>query len=340
MANNLIKRLKKDLLKLDAGHQLTERQLSQLERKIGAVYADAAKEISATINKYWRGFYKRDAEMRARLEDGEIDKQYYKAWLRNQIGRGERFERMREELVTSIHHVNEIANGMINEGTLGVYVMNRNYTSYIIEKVHPQASFTLYNKAAIKRILLHDPNLMPYYPPLRALKRGIDLAYGEKIIRRSITQGILQGHGIKQIEKSMRDRIVGMNRESSIRAARTAYTNAQNGGRLDQMLEAQAKGIRVEKQWLSTSDGRTRDSHVEANGEIRALNEKFSTGLMHPADREGRPEEVYNCRCTMLHVINGQSIMPDKLLIEGATTQTAKRDFLDWSKRKGGKADE
>ena len=44
--------------------------------------------------------------------------------------------------------------------------------------------------------MVEQPDLMPYYPKDRALKRGIDLAYGKKQITASVTSSILQGKSI------------------------------------------------------------------------------------------------------------------------------------------------
>jgi hypothetical protein len=64
--------------------------------------------------------------------------------------------------------------------------------------------------------------------------------------------------------------------------------------------KAKEKGADVVKQWNSTLDGKTRDSHRQVDGEIRELDEKFSNNLMFPGDPSGGAEEVVNCRCALL----------------------------------------
>lgn len=64
--------------------------------------------------------------------------------------------------------------------------------------------------------------------------------------------------------------------------------------------KAKEKGADIVKQWDSTLDGKTRDSHRKVDGEIRELDEKFSNNLMFPGDTSGGAEEVVNCRCALL----------------------------------------
>ena len=63
-----------------------------------------------------------------------------------------------------------------------------------------------------------------------------------------------------------------------------------------------------EREWLSTRDGRTRPTHVLANGQRRLITEAFSVGgwdMMHPGDasRGAPPKEFVNCRCTIIPVM-------------------------------------
>jgi len=69
---------------------------------------------------------------------------------------------------------------------------------------------------------------------------------------------------------------------------------------MDACYKAKAKGADMVKQWDSTLDSRTRESHAIVDGEIRELDEKFSNGLMFPGDPSGGAAEVINCRCALL----------------------------------------
>lgn len=149
---------------------------------------------------------------------------------------------------------------------------------------------------------------MPYYPPKRAVNRGIDLAYGKRQITAQITSGILQGESIKHLADRLQNKIPDMNRTSAIRAARTAVTGAQNAGRLDSYFKAEEMGIRLKKRWLSTLDNRTRHTHAVLDGQVRDTEKPFEVSgyeIMYPGDSSAAPEMVYNCRCTMIAEVEG-----------------------------------
>lgn len=127
--------------------------------------------------------------------------------------------------------------------------------------------FDLWDEQTVKRLIVEQPDLMPYYPPKRALRRGIDLAWGKKQITASVTSSILQGRSVKGMADDLQTRILEMNRSSAIRTARTAVTGAQNAGRMDSYHAAEKMGIRMKKEWLATLDNRTRHAHAVLDGQ-------------------------------------------------------------------------
>lgn len=164
---------------------------------------------------------------------------------------------------------NEVAAAYMNDQTPGIYALNRNYAAYTIERqVGADVGFDLWGEQTAKRLIAERPDLTPYYPPQRAVKRGIDLAWGKRQITAQVTSGILQGESIKHLADRLQTNIPNMNRDSAIRAARTAVTGAQNAGRQESYSAAAKMGIELEKEWLATLDGRTRHSHGAADGQI------------------------------------------------------------------------
>ena len=291
--------------KPDAAHLQTDKELAKLEKRIAKIYKEAADDLQKTIDDYFAKFVKRDAKQRERLEAGEITEQEYKQWRLAQMGRGERFKALQSRVAERYTEANETAVRYVNDATPGIYSLNRNYSAYTIEKVAGNVGFDLWDEQTVRRLIVENPEVMPYYPPEKALKRGIDLAYGKKQISASVTSSILQGKSIPRIAKDLQTRMPEMNKSSAIRTARTAVTGAQNAGRMDSYVAAEKMGIKVRKEWLSTLDGRTRHSHAMLDGKVVDKDKKFENGCMFPGDPNGPPWEVYNCRCTLIAAVEG-----------------------------------
>lgn len=293
--------------KPDLAHCLTDKELAALEKRIAAEYRKAAKELQEKIDDYFAKFEERDKKQLQRVKDGKLSMQEYKQWRLAQIGRGERFEALRDRIAERMTRANEVAAAYINDKTPGIYTLNRNYAAYTIEQqVGADVGFDLWDEQTVKRLIVEQPDLMPYYPPKRAVKRGIDLAWGKRKISEQITSGILQGESIKHLADRLQKNIPNMNRDSAIRAARTAVTGAQNAGRLESYRAAEEMGIKLQKQWMATLDNRTRHDHAAADGQTVEEDKPFNVGgyeLMFPGDPKGPGREIYNCRCTMIAVV-------------------------------------
>ena len=293
----------------DLGHKLTDAELAKLERRIAKLYREAGKELQETIDAYFEQFKQRDEEMKALIGTVQNGKEWteadYKQWRLNQIGRGERYQAMRDKVAHRVTDANAVAVAYTNDATPGIYSLNRNYAAYTIEQVSGNVGFDLWDEQSVKRLIVDQPDLMPYYPPKRALKRGIDLAYGKKQITASVTSSILQGKSIKHMADDLQKRITTMSRDNAIRTARTAVTGAQNAGRMDSYAAAEKMGIKLKKRWLATLDARTRHSHAMLDGEKAEQDKKFSNGCRFPGDPQGPPWEIYNCRCTLIAAVEG-----------------------------------
>lgn len=297
------------MAKPDYAHKMTDAELSKLEQRIAKLYKEAAYELTDTVKTYFEQFKKRDAAMKEKLDAGKITEQQYKQWRLAQMGRGKRFTALRDKVAERYTNANETAVAYVNDATPGIYSLNRNYAAYKIEQVSDKADFTLWDEQTVKRLIVEQPDLMPYYPPKRALQRGIDLKYGKQQITGSVTSSILQGKSIPKIANDLQQRMQGMSRASAIRTARTAVTAAQNAGRLDTYRAAQDMGIKLKKQWLATLDNRTRHAHAMLDGQTVDVDKPFKVDgyeLMYPGDSSAPGYLVYNCRCTQIAEVDGE----------------------------------
>jgi hypothetical protein len=74
------------------------------------------------------------------------------------------------------------------------------------------------------------------------------------------------------------------------------------------------------KRWLATLDGKEREDHFEAHGQIRAIDEPYDVGgeqLMHPLDPAGSAAQVCNCRCDEVPVVTADQAFSDADVWDG-----------------------
>ena len=165
-------------------------------------------------------------------------------------------------------------------------------------------SFSLISKETLEALERGDISF-----PYEEMQRKIvnipkDERWNMKQITSKLSQGIMNGDSIPKISQSFLE-VVNNNAVSATRAARTMTTQAENRGRLDSYKTLDDSGVVQQKVWIATPDSRTRASHLDVDGEAVDIKDEFSNGLEFPADPQGAPEEVYNCRCSMRTEIIG-----------------------------------
>lgn len=284
----------------DRAHRLTDRELKNLEEKIAKAYKQAYDGIAEKTDKYFIQFAKLDKEMAQKVKDKKITVSQYREWRKNKMLIGKRWNNMLEVIGKDMLNTEKIAMSYVNDTKLDVYAINANFATYQIEHdSRIDTSFTLYNKDTVKMLIKENPRLLPNYKPNEEKL----LLWNKQHINSAITQAILQGKAIPDVAKSL-EKVTDMDKRAAVRNARTAVTCAQNKARFDSYERAEELGIKMKKVWLATLDDRTRESHVDLDGEEVDINEKFSNGLMFPADPDGEPAMVYNCRCRMITQID------------------------------------
>ena len=303
----------------DKAHRLTDEKLEEMEKRLSAIYSRAEKEIQKTADEYFYKFAKQDEAKRKLLEQGKITEDEYKKWRKGKVMYGKRFTAMKEQCAKQLLNVNQTALAYVNGELPEVYAINYNALAGSVNGVGGY-SFTLVDADTVRNLAVTDTSLLPY----KELDPTKDIPWNMKKINAETLQGILQGESMDKIAKRLRN-VQEMNKTQAIRSARTIVTGAENKGRQDSYARAEADGIILQKEWLSTNDGRTRHSHAMLDGAIVDQDKKFENGLMYPGDPSGRPEEVYNCRCTLVAKVNGfkkvqvQKAMAEKQVEEPKT---------------------
>lgn len=297
-----------------SAHDWTNGKLEEMERHLRGIYSRAEKEVGEAWNAYMK---KADAELeRLGKAYSEAKKTGDKTLIR-EAGRklaaekqkqtiyNTRYQALTKDLAESISKVNQTAAAYINGQLPQIYAVNYNEVAGVANKAVTarftgRTSFELVDAGTIKRLSTVEENLLPY----KYINGKKDVRWNIAKINSEVTQGILQGESIPNISKRLANVLV-MDQTSAIRNARTTVTCAENKGRVDMMHDAAEKGVIMKKGWSAHTDGRERASHAALDGDFVDIDDEFANGLQYPGDPGGEPEEVYNCRCSLVYDVVG-----------------------------------
>lgn len=120
----------------------------------------------------------------------------------------------------------------------------------------------------------------------------------------------LRGENPLTVARTMEQEFNFLSRDRANLVARTEAVVITGGA---QQQCYQASGVEF-KRWLTTLDGRERESHFEAHGQLVPINEPFIVGdeeLQFPGDPDGDIKEIANCRCSHIAVVSAEQVFSD-----------------------------
>ena len=246
---------------------------------------DKALELQNAINSLDLAIsVTEDAEELARLQSMKQSKVYQKQYqdaLKKQVG-----SILDNMQVEEFKTVSEYLNKCYEDGFIG--------TRYDLQGQGIPLCFPLDQESMVRAVQLDSKISQGLYTRL-----GEDVSLLKKKITAQVSRGISTGMSYALVAKQLEGYTnIGFN--NAVRIARTEGHRIQTQATMDACYKAKDRGADIVKQWDSTLDARTRDSHAKVDGEIRELGKKFSNGLMFPGDPSGRASEVVNCRCALL----------------------------------------
>ena len=307
----------------DKAHLATDELLDKMERRLSAIYTRASREIGEAWTAYMQESGKEIDDLQRQYKeakaanDTELARQLGKSLgraKREHTLMDKRYRELTQQTAEQLAHVNETATAYINNNLPEVYAMNYNATGEAFNGIGGY-SFTLTDADTIRNLVESDSSLLP----MRELDFAKDVAWNIEKMNAEVLQGILQGESMDKIADRLAQ-VIGMNLNSAIRAARTMVTSAENKGRQDGFERAAASGIILKREWIATSDGRTRDWHRELDGVTAAVDEPFENAIgkiMYPGDPSADGANVWNCRCTITAVVKGfKSAQAQKAMAE------------------------
>jgi len=139
----------------------------------------------------------------------------------------------------------------------------------------------------------------------RQAQRSLALteATTREAVRKQISEGLAANESLGQIVERIRV-MPEFGQARAVTIARTETVSAYNFATKDAWEQS---GVVEQTEWLSSRDTAVRESHAEADGQRVSIGQAYSVGgasLAFPGDPGGPPEEVIQCRCTEIPVVN------------------------------------
>lgn len=242
-------------------------------KKLEGNYQDALDEINSKIELLMA---RQDADMQHVIYQVE-----YQRALKTQV------QSILETLQTNeFETVSEYLSNAYHDGFIG--------TMYDLQGQGIPLIFPIDQEAVVAAVQQETKLSEPLYTAM-----GKDITVLKKKITGEISRGLSSGQMYGEISRNIAS-WARIPKNNAARIARTEAHRIQCKATADAQFRAKEKGADVVKQWDASLDKRTRDSHVQVDGEIRELDERFSNGLRYPGDPGGGASEVINCRCALL----------------------------------------
>ena len=131
---------------------------------------------------------------------------------------------------------------------------------------------------------------------------------------------------LDQISRLINKKGFGISRRRANLIARTETHNAASYANDKYHKQVQQDlGTDMKKQWVSTSDLRTRSAHSSANGQSVSMDEDFIVGgarMSFAGDPKGGARNIINCRCIIIYA-EQEAVIEDNLSPETVDTKPA-----------------
>lgn len=293
----------------DKARQMSNSILHDIENRIRRTYSARRNAIGRKWYEYMLRHKNAVQEAYDRIQAASTAQERaaavkaYEVEVRNMTFNDNRYRAMLEDTTQRLADVNKVALDYINDRVPDIYRVNYNYgdpelDSLRIGGARAAIRFDMVDEHTVKRLIRDGDIKLPY----KDLDKIKDARWNTRQLNSALLQGLLLGESMDKIAQRIYP-IVGRNEDAAIRNARTMVTGAENAGRLDRYRSLQDEGAVMQKVWLASNDGRTRDWHADMDGQTVDVDAYFVDGLgnelEYPGDPGAPPETVYNCRCTM-----------------------------------------
>jgi len=299
--------------RLKAADKAVEKLAASYEKQLLRAYRDSLNEIRAKVARMYEKYAK----------DGVL--------LLEDVNRYNRLRNLEKEIAGIISKLTGKEVRTTTKALKDTYQEQYYRTAFAMEKeVSAKLGFGLLNEKTIERAVQNPLDRIGW--PARTRENAKLL---NRQLREQITRGLIQGKSYPDMARDIKERM-NIGATKAQRIIQTECHRVQTQGRLDSIKTAEAAGLKTRRVWVSTLDGRTRDTHQQMDGVYADDDGIFrlpSGAWGEGPGLTGDPAEDINCRCTVRLEIEG--FKPDSRLARtagGDNEIISYKTYNEWKK--------
>jgi hypothetical protein len=263
-----------------------------------------------SINRFRIGYERKYAKIFRRAIEGQLEPVMELIRLSSTpeaVERSVRTVLRKDNLVKAFNDLyNEV--GVASAALLynGIESAEKGGVPNLVTKAEPQLlpQYTYVWSEAMAAYLLNDT--ATYITSIIATSQNVAI----RLVQLTTAEAINEGLPLQEIMQRLEKRIPIEWRKTAIwrseLIARTEVLTAQNyGAALGANTAREELGLVLNKKWVAKIDSRTREAHIDINGQTVQFEQKFKVGgtmMAQPGDPNGGPENRCNCRCAVVYV--------------------------------------
>ena len=169
---------------------------------------------------------------------------------------------------------------------------------FVLQEFYKIPVYTPINAKQLVKAIMTDTTGLKFSERLYA-----DIDSLKSHVIAEISRGVAQGNSYMEIARNI-SKLAEISFNNAYRIARTEGGSISSQAQLDNIQESINEGADLLKRWDATLDTRTRQTHLELDGQTIEYNEYFksSVGEVFAPHQFGIAEQDINCRCRLSSV--------------------------------------
>lgn len=284
-------------MELSALQKQAMNELLALERSYNKQIASQLKQTLIEMQGIMVEYYKKYAV------DGKLSK--------SEMVQYGRLQSLEKQIIDVLNPTLKSTSNIIQKVPTNQYIEAYQYYSWAFDQTAGVTlNWGILNKKAIDATFsITNKNNIEYKNALKNYSLN-----GKKFIRNALINGLAQG---KSLSKMATDLQMGIDKtfNEALRIVSTEGMTALHAGQNDAYSRAIQNGIEGHEEWLSTKDGKTRDTHRAIDGQKKGEDGNYR--VPGPIGIELAPYPGYegltaanriNCRCDSVFIVDGFSV--------------------------------